>query len=162
MTHSTHDNAGRDSLSLDRFVDAQKLTYDAVVSELRSGRKRTHWMWFVFPQCAGLSQSPSGRHFAIRTTAEARALLEHPVLGSRLRECCRLVLAHRGRPVPSVFPGGDHMKLLSSMTLFEAVADEPELFAAVLDAFFRPLGAPEDAPGARCPRTLRFVRDQIE
>src|SRR3954471_257731 len=121
---------------LDRFVSAQADSYGQALAELRAGRKQSHWMWFVFPQLAGLGRSPTTRFYAIADAAEARASLAHPLLGARLIECAQAVLAHRGRSAAAIFGGIDASKLCSSMTLFEAVAGDLAPFAAVLDAFF--------------------------
>ena len=125
-------------MDLQRFVDAQENggTYDAALVELRQGRKRTHWMWFVFPQVAGLGGSPEARLYGISGLAEARAYLAHPVLGARLRECARALTALPDRDAAAVLGTTDAMKLRSSMTLF-ALADPAEpLFPAVLDQYF--------------------------
>jgi uncharacterized protein (DUF1810 family) len=121
---------------LDRFVAAQDGIYAEALAELRAGAKRSHWMWFVFPQLAGLGRSPTALFFGIASAAEARAYLGHPLLGARLRECSAALLAHRGERAEAILGGIDAMKLRSSMTLFEAAADDPAPFAAVLDAFF--------------------------
>jgi uncharacterized protein (DUF1810 family) len=121
---------------LDRFVAAQADIYDQALAELRAGRKQSHWMWFVFPQIAGLGRSPTAIFYAIASAAEARAYLAHPLLGTRIVECTQAVLAHRGASAEAIFGGIDAMKLGSSMTLFEEVADDPAPFAAVLDDFF--------------------------
>ena len=121
---------------LDRFVAAQAPVYAQALAELRAGRKRSHWMWFVFPQLAGLGRSPTARYYAIASAAEARAYLAHPVLGPRLRECADTLLAHRGESAEAIFGAVDAMKLKSSMTLFAAVAEDRTPFAAVLDAYF--------------------------
>jgi uncharacterized protein (DUF1810 family) len=121
---------------LDRFVAAQAEIYEQAFAELKAGRKQNHWMWFVFPQLAGLGHSPTARFYAIASAAEARAYLAHPLLGARLRACAEAVLAHRGRSAEAIFGSVDAMKLKSSMTLFEAVAGDPAPFAAVLDVFF--------------------------
>jgi uncharacterized protein (DUF1810 family) len=121
---------------LDRFVAAQAEIYGQALAELRAGRKQSHWMWFVFPQIAGLGLSPTARFYAIVSAAEARAYLAHPLLGARLIECIEAVLAHRGESAEAIFGPVDAMKLRSSMTLFEAVAADPAPFASVLDAFF--------------------------
>jgi uncharacterized protein (DUF1810 family) len=122
--------------NLDRFVTAQADTYDQARAELKAGRKQSHWMWFVFPQIAGLGRSPTAIFYAIASAAEARSYLVHPLLGARLVECTSAVLAHRGASAEAIFGGVDAMKLRSSMTLFEAVAGDPVPFASVLDAFF--------------------------
>jgi uncharacterized protein (DUF1810 family) len=131
-------DASADSYDLNRFVSAQEQgrTYDAVLAELRAGRKRSHWMWFVFPQIIGLGRSPMAQRYAIRHTDEARAYVDHPVLGSRLNECCELLLTHAGRSAEDIFGSIDAMKLRSSMTLFEAAAPQLRTFRQVLDAFF--------------------------
>jgi uncharacterized protein (DUF1810 family) len=121
---------------LERFVAAQDGVYPQALAELRGGRKHGHWMWFVFPQLAGLGRSATARFYAIASAAEARAYLAHPLLGPRLAECARALLAHRARRAEAILGPIDAMKLRSSMTLFEAVAGDPAPFAAVLDAFF--------------------------
>ena len=121
---------------LDRFVRAQKGIYRGVLDELRQGRKTGHWIWFIFPQIAGLGRSPMSQRFAIASLGEARAYLTHPVLGARLRECTRLVLAVEGRSANDIFGGLDAMKVRSSMTLFHRAApDDPE-FRQVLERFY--------------------------
>jgi uncharacterized protein (DUF1810 family) len=123
---------------LQRFVDAQDAhgTYAAAVDELRAGRKRSHWMWFVLPQLAGLGRSAMAQRYALRDLGEARAYLGHPVLGARLRECAH-VLLERGETDPVAVLGEvDAQKLRSSMTLFAAAAPDEPVFPAVLDRFF--------------------------
>ena len=126
-----------DDHDLQRFVDAQDAggSYDAALAELRAGAKRTHWMWFVFPQLAGLGRSAMAQRYAISGAAEARAYLAHPVLGPRLRTCAGTLTGLDTDDPIAVFGGVDAQKLRSSMTLFAAVSDEP-VFAAVLDQFF--------------------------
>lgn len=120
----------------DDFVHEQDLDYDHVLDELRRGRKTSHWIWFIFPQIAGLGRSPMSQRFAIASLDEARAYVAHPVLGARLRECTRLVLALQGRSATDIFGGLDAMKVRSSMTLFHRAApDEPE-FRQVLERFY--------------------------
>jgi uncharacterized protein (DUF1810 family) len=123
---------------LQRFVDAQDAggTYDSAVAELRAGRKRSHWMWFVFPQIAGLGHSPTAQAYAISSLDEAEAYLAHPVLGPRLNESTRIVAELRGRTAEDVFGGIDALKLRSSMTLFHRADPENRLFGRVLDAYF--------------------------
>jgi len=132
-----------DAFDLRRFVDAQAGVYDTVLAELRQGRKRSHWIWFVFPQLAGLGRSPTAQRFGISGAAEARAYLEHPVLGPRLRECTRLVAAIDGRSIEDVLGFPDYLKVRSSMTLFARIADESADFNAVLDKFYA--GEPDPA-----------------
>ncbi|OBH48166.1 DUF1810 domain-containing protein [Mycobacterium mantenii] len=134
-----------DPFDLERFVDAQASVYGDVVDELRSGRKRTHWMWFVFPQLRGLGGSPTAVHYGISSLDEARAYLRHELLGPRLRECARLVSAVQGRSVGQIFGSPDDLKLRSSMTLFARATDDNEDFIAVLDKYY---------DGRHDPRTL--------
>jgi uncharacterized protein (DUF1810 family) len=131
---------------LKRFVRAQEPVYDDVVAELRRGRKTSHWMWFVFPQIAGLGRSETARYYAIGSLDEARAYLAHPVLGPRLRECSGLLLAVQGRTAEGIFGPIDAMKLRSSMTLFLRADREEPVFRRVLDRLCG--GAPDDATDA--------------
>ncbi len=121
---------------LERFLTAQEGVHDTAVAELRAGRKRTHWMWFVFPQIAGLGSSPTARRYAIRDLAEARDYLAHPVLGPRLRAASQAVLAVEGRSAEEILGYPDDLKLRSSMTLFARAADDPALFEAVLARYY--------------------------
>jgi uncharacterized protein (DUF1810 family) len=107
-----------DPFHLQRFLDAQAEVYDKVLSELRSGRKTSHWMWFIFPQLRGLGHSATAEHFALRSLDEARAYLAHVILGPRLRECTALVNQMSGRSIEQIFGFPDHLKFRSSMTLF--------------------------------------------
>ncbi|MEU4420468.1 DUF1810 domain-containing protein [Actinoplanes sp. NPDC024001] len=121
---------------LDRFVRAQDGIYETALAELTAGSKRSHWMWFVFPQLAGLGSSPTAQRYAIRDLAEARAYLAHPVLGPRLTECCAALLRHEGRDAERILGYPDDLKLRSSMTLFARAADDPALFERVLDHYY--------------------------
>ncbi|MCV7442897.1 DUF1810 domain-containing protein [Mycobacterium paraense] len=125
-----------DPFDLKRFVDAQAPVYRDVVEELRAGRKRSHWMWFVFPQLRGLGSSPTAVHYGISSLEEARAYLAHEVLGPRLRECTRLVNDVDGRSAADIFGSPDDLKLRSSMTLFARAADDNEDFLALLDKYY--------------------------
>jgi uncharacterized protein (DUF1810 family) len=125
-----------DRYDLHRFVDAQEHVYDTVLDELRGGRKRSHWIWFVFPQLQGLGRSPTAHHFGISSLDEARAYLAHPVLGPRLRECARLVAQIDGRSADDIFGWPDNLKVRSSMTLFARATDDNAEFRAVLDKFY--------------------------
>ncbi|HET7668504.1 MAG TPA: DUF1810 domain-containing protein [Mycobacterium sp.] len=127
---------GADPFDLRRFVDAQDRVYDTVLAELRSGAKRSHWIWFVFPQLRGLGHSATAQHYGITSLDEARAYLAHPVLGARLRECTRLVEAIDGRTVEEIFGRPDNLKVRSSMTLFAHATDDNAQFEAVLDKFY--------------------------
>jgi uncharacterized protein (DUF1810 family) len=134
----TGETAGADPFGLGRFITAQDEggTYDLAVAELRAGRKTSHWMWFVFPQLAGLGRSAVARHYAISSLAEARAYLAHPVLGPRLAECAGLVAATAGATTGQVFGPVDAIKLRSSMTLFQRADPGQAVFGAVLDRFY--------------------------
>ena len=139
-----------DPFDLQRFLDAQDAggAYAQALAELRAGRKHSHWMWFVFPQVAGLGRSATAQHFAISGPAEARAYLDHPVLGPRLRECAAALTGlHTSDPV-AVLGGVDAQKLRSSMTLFAAAAPDEPVFTRVLDHYFG---------GAEDPATIRLL-----
>lgn len=128
------------TISFDRFLDAQQTTFAGALTELRAGSKRSHWMWYIFPQIAGLGRSDIARHYAIRDLAEARAYLRHPVLGARLDEASAAMLGHPDRSADAILGPVDAMKLRSSMTLFHHAADPGsaarERFRAVLATFF--------------------------
>jgi uncharacterized protein (DUF1810 family) len=137
-----------DPFDLGRFLDAQQGVHEQALAELRAGRKRTHWMWFVFPQMAGLGLSSTARHYGIRSLAEAQAYLQHPVLGVRLRQCARALLDLWGSSAEAIFGYPDVLKLKSSMTLFAALPDAGAEFSDVLIRYYR---------GARDERTLRLL-----
>jgi uncharacterized protein (DUF1810 family) len=124
------------SYDLERFVDAQRGVYETALAELRAGRKRSHWMWFVFPQIAGLGRSAMAQRYAIACADEAAAYLAHPLLGARLRESAAAVLAHDDLDVDTIFGDPDNLKFHSSMTLFADVAPDKAVFQACLDRFF--------------------------
>jgi len=126
-----------DAYDLQRFVDAQNPVYDSVRGELGAGRKRSHWMWFVFPQISGLGISPMARRYAISSLAEAEAYLDHPTLGPRLRECTGLVTAVAGRTIEEIFGRPDDIKFRSSMTLFAHATRDNEIFTAAITKYFR-------------------------
>ena len=121
---------------LDRFLDAQRGDYAAALAEVRRGRKTSHWMWYIFPQIAGLGQSSTARYYSIRDLEEAREYYAHPVLGQRLREISGALLELRGSDPVAVFGGIDSMKLKSSMTLFAMAAPDDPLFQQVLDKYY--------------------------
>jgi uncharacterized protein (DUF1810 family) len=125
-----------DPFDLKRFVDAQAPVYRNVVDELRRGRKRSHWMWFVFPQLRGLGSSPMAAHYGIASLEEARAYLRHDLLGPRLHECTQLVSQVQGRSIAEIFGSPDDLKLRSSMTLFARATDENKDFVALLDRYY--------------------------
>ena len=130
-----------DPFGLQRFVEAQAQVYQTVLDELRDGRKRTHWIWFVFPQITGLGSSPTAARYAISSLDEARAYLAHPVLGPRLRECVQLVTSVEGRSVTQIFGSPDDLKVRSSMTLFAHATSDNDDFKAVLEKYY---GGEED------------------
>jgi len=121
---------------LGRFVTAQDAVYDAVVAELTAGRKRTHWMWFVFPQLKGLGRSGTALRYGVEGRAEAEAYWRHDVLRARLAECTRLVLAHRDRSAHAILGSPDDRKLQSCMTLFGAVVPDESVFGEALHQFY--------------------------
>lgn len=138
-----------DPCDLTRFTEAQADSYSQAVRELRAGRKRSHWMWFVFPQFDGLGASATSRRFAIKSLEEARAYLRHPLLGPRLRECTTIVNGHDGLTARQLFGAPDDTKFRSSMTLFELASGAHSEFAAALEKYFA---------GQRDARTLELVR----
>lgn len=141
--------SAEDPFDLNRFVTAQAPVYGQVVGELRDGRKRSHWMWFVFPQLRGLGGSAIAIRYGIASLAEARAYLGHDLLGPRLRECTDLVNRVEGRSVGQIFGSPDDLKLCSSMTLFALAADDDRDFTALLDKYYG---------GERDPLTLARLR----
>lgn len=138
-----------DPYDLERFVAAQHPVYARVLGELSAGRKSSHWIWFVFPQLAGLGKSPTAKRYGISGADEARAYLAHPLLGPRLDECVRLMLAIEGRSLSQIMDFPDDLKFVSSMTLFAAVAPDPSPFHAALLKYA--LGRPDQA-------TLRLLQ----
>ena len=128
-----------DPFDLERFVAAQAQVYARVAAELSDGRKRSHWMWFIFPQVAGLGSSAMAQRFAIRSRAEAAAYLAHGILGPRLIECTRLVLAVKGRTIHDILGSPDDLKFRSSMTLFGAVSENP-VFGQAISAYYGGVG----------------------
>jgi len=125
----------RTSYVLERFVQAQQPVYEQVIDELRDGRKRSHWMWFIFPQIKGLGRSEVARHYAISSKNEAKAYLAHPVLGPRLEQCAHLVLAIGGKSLNGIFGEPDDAKFRSCMTLFSSVAGPASVFQACLKKY---------------------------
>jgi uncharacterized protein (DUF1810 family) len=137
-----------DPFNLSRFVSAQAHDYETARQELRNGRKRSHWIWYIFPQIDGLGHSPMSKRYAIKSQAEAQAYLEHPLLGARLLECATILLQLEGRSVLEIFGSPDDLKLKSSMTLFAAVQGQEPAFARVLDKYFQ---------GTRDSRTIELL-----
>lgn len=144
---SDHPNAP-DPHDLKRFVDAQASDYERALAEIRSGRKRSHWMWYVFPQYDGLGFSSTSKRYAIKSVAEAEEYLRHPVLGPRLGACCEAALGIEGRSATEVFGSPDDMKLRSSATLFAAVSPPGSVFERLLEKYFQ---------GERDATTLRLM-----
>lgn len=137
-------------MNLERFVEAQGPVIDEVMAELASGEKRSHWMWFVFPQLKALGRSSTARYYGLGSVDEARAYLAHPVLGERLRACTRAVLAHRGRSAHAIFGSPDDLKFRSCMTLFGLAAPDEPLYAQALAQFFK--GEPDPLTLAQVPQ----------
>ncbi len=137
-----------DTYELNRFISAQEGVYDRILAELRGGLKRTHWMWYIFPQIDGLGHSPTTRHYAIKSLEEARQYLAHSILGARLVECAESVLAVQGKSASDIFEYPDNMKLQSSMTLFALAAGQASVFERVLDKYYQ---------GKREARTLEIM-----
>ena len=137
-----------DPYSLNRFVQAQEGDYEQAMSEIRSGRKRSHWMWYIFPQYDGLGSSATSRQYSIKSLAEARAYLDHPVLGPRLLQCAQAAVGVEAQSASEVFGSPDDMKLRSCATLFAYVSPARSVFERLLDKYFR---------GERDDTTLRLL-----
>jgi uncharacterized protein (DUF1810 family) len=146
----THDPAGAlsDLHNLNRFVKAQEDDYEQALGEIRSGRKQSHWMWYIFPQFDGLGFSSTSKRYSIKSVAEAKAYLAHPVLGPRLRECAEAVLGVEGRSAFEIFGSPDDMKLRSCATLFGYVSPEGSVFEQLISKYYR---------GERDCKTLRLL-----
>ena len=144
----TSDTSGSDDrFDLNRFISAQARIYDRVLTELRNGQKRTHWMWYIFPQLDGLGHSTTAKHYGIKSREEAQEYLNHPVLGARLLECVEVVFAIEGRSVSKIFGHPDYLKFKSSLTLFSLISEPNSVFDSVLDKYFQ---------GERDVRTLQL------
>ena len=141
--------APKDVFNLRRFEHAQEEAYEAALSELKSEKKRSHWMWFIFPQFEGLGHSSMSKLYSVKSIEEAKAYISHPVLGTRLIECAETVIAIEGRSAFNVFGSPDDLKLKSSMTLFDYVAVSQNVYAHVLDKFY---------DGERCNKTLHLLK----
>lgn len=125
------------AFDLERFISAQEADYELALGEIRAGRKQSHWIWYVFPQFAGLGMSPTSQHFAIRSAAEASAYLAHSILGARLLECAEAVLAVEGRTAREIFGSPDDMKLRSCATLFASVSPPASPFHRIIERYFQ-------------------------
>lgn len=137
--------------NLQRFLDAQKSSYQTALTEIKNGRKRSHWMWYIFPQIQGLGFSETSKFYAIKDVSEAEAYLKHPVLGSRLIEISQVAAQLAPNNATQIFGSPDDMKLKSSMTLFAALDDADPVFQSVLDKFFG---------GSRDAKTLQIIKKQ--
>jgi uncharacterized protein (DUF1810 family) len=141
-------NRAADHFDLGRFVRAQDGCYEQALAEISQGRKQSHWMWYIFPQLEGLGFSETSRRYSLKSLAEARAYLAHPLLGPRLRTCAEAALRVEGLSAHDIFGSPDEMKLKSCATLFELVAEEGSVFQRIVDNYFQ---------GERDPRTLRLI-----
>jgi uncharacterized protein (DUF1810 family) len=142
-----------DPYDLQRFVRAQEHDYEEALSEIRSGRKRSHWMWYIFPQFDGLGVSPTSKQYAVKSLAEARAFLAHPLLGPRLRECAAAAVRIEGLSAADIFGFPDDMKLRSCATLFASVSPAGSVFHRIIDKYFH--GEPD-------ADTVRLMREAHE
>lgn len=140
-----------DPFNLNRFLLAQEGIYAQALAELKNGQKRTHWMWFIYPQIRGLGQSPTSQQYAIQSQEEARQYLDHPVLGARLRECAQAILSIEKRTASEIFGFPDDLKLRSCMTLFASLKEPGSIFERVLEKYFH---------GERDARTLAILQNQ--
>ena len=136
LTHGAWEFQMNNIYDLQRFVEAQEHAYDSVLNELRVGQKRGHWMWYIFPQIRGLGKTAMSQKYAIASQEEAEAYLEHPILGSRLRECAQLVMNVGGRSAEKIFRYPDNLKFRSCMTLFDHSATDDDIFRDALNKYF--------------------------
>jgi len=148
MAHPTDPSRDDDPYALSRFVTAQERDYDQILSEIRSGRKRSHWMWYAFPQIDGLGFSSLSKRYAIKSLAEASAYLAHPVLGPRLLECAEAVVSIEGRSATEIFGSPDDQKLRSCATLFACVSPPRSVFDRLLEKYYQ---------GVRDDRTIQLL-----
>ena len=148
MANSTDSRSSDDPYDLNRFVRAQEDDYERALSEIRSGRKRSHWMWYIFPQIDGLAFSSTSKHYSIKSVEEARAYLDHPVLGLRLVECAEAVVGLEGRSATEIFGSPDDLKLRSCATLFACVSPAGSVFDRLLGKYYG---------GGRDEKTLRLL-----
>ena len=148
MTDANEDGGADDPYKLSRFVEAQEEDYDQAIAEIRRGRKQSHWMWYIFPQFDGLGFSSTSKRYAIKSLAEAKAYLGHPVLGPRLMECAEAVVRIEGRSALEIFGSPDDVKLMSCATLFACVSPVGSVFDRLLGKYFH---------GERDGQTLRLV-----
>jgi len=137
--------------NLNRFIDAQERDYQTALTEIRNGRKRSHWMWYIFPQVQGLGFSETSRFYAVKDLDEAEAFLQHPILGSRLIDICNALLGLESNNANQIFGSPDDLKLKSCMTLFAALSNTDPVFRLVLDKFFN---------GRKDQKTLQLIKRQ--
>jgi len=142
-----------DPYNLQRFVSAQEAEYGQALAEIRAGRKKNHWMWFIFPQFDGLGFSPTSRFYSIKTIEEAKAYLDHPVLGPRLLKCIRALLELQGRTAAQIFGSPDDLKLRSCLTLYSVASPSEKIFRKALEKYYA--GEPD-------VRTLRLIGEKPE
>ena len=148
MTSENDHRSSDDPYDLARFVQAQENDFREALSEIRNGRKRTHWMWYIFPQIDGLGFSPTAKYYSIKNLEEAKAYLAHPILGSRLQECAEAVVRVEGRSASEIFGSPDDLKLRSCATLFASVSPPGSVFDRLLEKYYR---------GERDGKTLRLL-----
>ncbi len=148
MSHSTDSPSTDDPYQLSRFIHAQQDDFERALAEIQSGKKRTHWMWYIFPQLDGLAFSPTSKHYAIKSIDEAKAYLDHTVLGPRLLECAEAALRVEGRSAREIFGSPDDLKLKSCATLFACVSPPGSVFERLLEKYYR---------GERDEKTLRLL-----
>lgn len=140
--------SNRDPFQLERFIQAQETVYQQALKELKNGKKKSHWIWYIFPQLEGLGHSATSKHYGIKSLEEAKEYLRHPVLGPRLLECCEAILAVKGRTAEDIFDFPDDMKLRSSMTLFASISPPDNMFLRVLQKYF---------DGGQDPKTIEIL-----
>jgi len=138
--------------NLNRFIDAQERDYQTALTEIRNGRKRSHWMWYIFPQVQGLGFSETSRFYAVKDLDEAEAFLQHPILGSRLIDICNALLGLQSNNANQIFGSPDDLKLKSCMTLFAALSNTDPVFGLGLEKFFK---------GAKDTKTLQIIGEQV-
>jgi uncharacterized protein (DUF1810 family) len=141
-----------DPFDLKRFVSAQEKDYSLALSEIKAGEKNSHWMWFIFPQFKGLGQSPKSIKYSIKSIEEAKAYLQHPILGKRLKDCAEALLDVKRKSAFEIFGHTDKLKLKSSMTLFEQVSEKNTVFSSVLEKYFN---------GKRDVSTLDLLKNNL-
>ena len=149
MTHSSHSRPDEDPFDLNRFLQAQEADYEVALAEIRGGQKRSHWIWYIFPQFEGLGFSSTSKYYAIKSAEEAKAYLDHPVLGARLRECAEAVLDVENRTAGQIFGSTDAQKLKSCATLFALMSPSESVFERLLEGYYL---------GRRDEKTLELLR----